>query len=314
MRESFDLDAGTQRLRVHHWGVRGAPVVVLVHGYPDTHAVWQKIAEDLAREYHVVAFDVRGAGESSVPTRLRDYRLHTFVGDLKAVIDHVSPVQPVHLVGHDWGSIHSWESVTGEELKGRIASFTSISGPSLDHAAHWIRHCIMHPTPSNLRKLALQLSRSWYVMMFHLPFVGRVWRMGLGRMWPRILEATEGAIAEASPTQSEDGYRGVAMYRANFVFALLSPRKRVAHVPVQVVAPLNDRYVSPALSERLSDWVPQLWRREIQAGHWVLLTHPELIASYVRDFVSSVESGTESSELRRTRVHGELKRSLSRAA
>lgn len=307
MSQPSELRVGDQLLQLYSWGSPEKPVVILVHGYPDTHAIWTKVAEDLARDHYVWAFDVRGAGASSAPSATKSYRLSEFTADLRAVIDQVSPGRPVHLVGHDWGSIHSWESVTSEEFKGRIASFTSISGPCLDHAAHWIRAQLRRPTLSNLRKLVLQLVRSWYVMAFHLPAAGLAWRMGLARLWPRVLWWTERVKAEASPTQSADGYRGVAMYRANFVRALLFPRERVAQAPVQIIAPMHDRYVSPALSEQLTQWAPQLWRREVQAGHWLPLKNPGLVAAYVREFVSSVDSGQESGALRRARMGGELK-------
>ncbi|MFT3928437.1 MAG: SDR family oxidoreductase [Myxococcales bacterium] len=305
--QSSELRAGAQKLRLVSWGDTGRPVVLLVHGYPDTHTVWTKVAEDLARDHHVVAFDVRGAGNSDAPRATKSYRLDEFTQDLRAVIDHVSPGRPVHVVGHDWGSIHSWESVTSSDFKGRIASFTSISGPCLDHAAHWIRAQLRRPSLGNLRKLVLQLVRSWYVMAFHLPAAGLAWRLGLARLWPRLLWWTERVQAEASPTQSDDGSRGVAMYRANFLRALLFPRRRVAQAPVQVIAPQDDLYVSPALSEQLTAWVPQLWRREVQGGHWLPLKNPGLVADYVRDFVNSVDSGVESGPLRRARVGAELK-------
>ena len=51
----------------------------------------------------------------------------------RAVVDAVSPERPVHLVGHDWGSIQAWAAVTDPSLGDRFASFTSMSGPSLDH-------------------------------------------------------------------------------------------------------------------------------------------------------------------------------------
>ena len=43
------------------------PPVLLLHGYPETHAMWHKIAPDLARDYTVVCADLRGYGDSSRP-------------------------------------------------------------------------------------------------------------------------------------------------------------------------------------------------------------------------------------------------------
>ncbi len=121
---------------------RGDPAhstVLLVHGFPDTSVVWEPLALILAERFHVVTYDVRGAGHSDIPANRADYALPLLVDDLAAVADAVSPAKPVHLVAHDWGSIQGWEAVTEDRLAGRFASYTSISGPPLDHAALWAR-------------------------------------------------------------------------------------------------------------------------------------------------------------------------------
>src|SRR6218665_2368651 len=112
--------SGPVRLAVKQWGDPRRPTIVLVHGYPDNSAVWHPVAELLARDFHVVAYDVRGAGQSDRPGRIRDYKIEKLKEDLVAVIDHVAPGRPVHLVAHDWGSIQSWEAVTEPALQERI--------------------------------------------------------------------------------------------------------------------------------------------------------------------------------------------------
>ena len=109
-------------LQVYTFGESSKPPVVLVHGYPDNHSVWQPVAERLARKYFVVSYDVRGAGASDAPRKQADYRMDLLSADLKAVVDATLPGRDFHLVGHDWGSIQSWESVTAEgPLKGILA-------------------------------------------------------------------------------------------------------------------------------------------------------------------------------------------------
>ena len=158
-------------LAVTELGDRGRTTVLLVHGFPDTSAVWASVARLLASGgFHVVAYDVRGAGASGVPDKQSDYALPVLIEDMAAVIAEVSPDAPVHLVGHDWGSIQGWEAVTGTRLAGRIASFTSISGPPLDHAALWARR---HRTGHlDDRRVAMrQAAHSWYIAAFHLPLL-----------------------------------------------------------------------------------------------------------------------------------------------
>ena len=58
------------RLAVKTWGEPagpGRPTVVLVHGYPDSSEVWHAVAADLAQNFFVLAYDVRGAGDSDEP-------------------------------------------------------------------------------------------------------------------------------------------------------------------------------------------------------------------------------------------------------
>ncbi|RDK00927.1 alpha/beta hydrolase [Paraburkholderia lacunae] len=277
-------------LAARAWGDPNRPTVILVHGYPDSSEVWDALAALLANDFHVVAYDVRGAGQSTAPKGTAAYCLEKLTDDFIAVIDTVSPHRAVHLVAHDWGSIQGWEFVTEERLRGRIASYTSCSGPCLDHVAYWMRARLRHPTPRSIGKLAGQLVRSWYVLLFHLPVLpALIWRLWLGRAWPRVLLRVEKTRIAPRPTQTQDGVRGVSLYRANFIRCLFTPRQRYAHAPVQVIVPTLDKYVSPALSEDLSRWVPKYWRRELAERHWVPLTHPEQMAQMVRELVDYAE-------------------------
>jgi len=289
------VQSGDVTLAVKTWGDPARPTVVLVHGYPDNSEVWHEMAPLLARDYYVIAYDVRGAGQSSAPKGLRNYTFARLTDDFIAVIDALSPSKPVHLIAHDWGSIQSWEFVTEERLRGRIASYTSCSGPCLDHVGHWMRARLLRPTPSSLGKMLGQLVRSWYVLLFHLPIVSELsWRLWLGRAWPRVLRRVEKTTIAPRATQTADGVRGVSLYRANFIRSLFTPRKRYAHAPVQVIVPTLDKYVSPALSEDLSRWVPQYWRREVVARHWLPVTHAERMAEMARELIEHAEGAPES--------------------
>lgn len=302
------VQSGSVSLAAKTWGDPAHPTVVLVHGYPDNSEVWHEMAPLLARDYYVIAYDVRGAGKSSSPKGMRNYTFARLTDDFIAVIDALSPGKPVHLIAHDWGSIQSWEFVTEARLRGRIASYTSCSGPCLDHVGHWMRARLLRPTPSSLGKMLGQLVRSWYVLLFHLPIVPELsWRLWLGRAWPRVLRRVEKTAIVPRATQTADGVRGVSLYRANFIRSLFTPRNRVAHAPVQVIVPTLDKYVSPALSEDLSRWVPQYWRREVVARHWLPVTHAARMAEMARELIEHAEGKPESEALQRARQHGERK-------
>lgn len=294
-------------LHVVTYGDSKKTPIVLVHGYPDNNLVWKPVAEILAKQYFVIAYDVRGAGQSDVPRKVTAYKMDLLAQDLAAVVDAVIPGRKFHLAAHDWGSIQSWESVTTERLKPRIASYTTMSGPSLDHAAHWMRSRTMNLSPAAKAKVMKQLLSSWYIGFFQLPVLPAAgWQAGFGKLWPKYLEHREGVTEpEANPTQTEDGKHGVQLYRANFRDKLINPQKRYAACPIQLIVPTKDNYVSTQLFEDLHRWVPELYRRDIPAGHWVLLSKPELIAGSIAEFVDGVESGKMSGALQRARVRAD---------
>lgn len=279
------------RLNVVSYGDPAAVPVVLVHGYPDNHAVWQDVAERLAERYFVIAYDVRGAGYSQVPQRRADYRMELLAADLAAVADAMVPGRSFHLAGHDWGSIQCWEAVTRGPLTERILSYTSLSGPCLDHVGFLLRRKAVSRSWQDKAAVLSQLASSWYVLFFHLPVLApALWRAGLGEWWPRYLQKREQIPQPPlNPTQTGDGRHGVELYRANFLHKLFRPEPRYACCPVQLIVPAQDHYVGSQLFDGLERWVPELRRQEVDAGHWVLLSHPDLVAGWIAGFVAEME-------------------------
>lgn len=263
-----------------------APPLVLVHGYPDNHTVWDRVTEQLKDRYFVIRYDVRGAGRSDKPTRTRAYRMAHLAADLAAVVDAIIPGQAFHLAAHDWGSIQSWESVTTGPLTARIRSYTTISGPCLDHVGFWLRNNVTRVSEGGTRKVLKQLASSWYVAMFQLPLLPETaWRAGLDKLWPSYLKNREQVSdAQYSRSQRNDGRYGVKLYRANFMPKLLRPEPRQAQCPVQLIVPGQDNYVGEQLFEGLEKWAGKLSRQEIDAPHWVLLTQPDPIAGWIDGF------------------------------
>jgi NAD(P)-dependent dehydrogenase (short-subunit alcohol dehydrogenase family)/pimeloyl-ACP methyl ester carboxylesterase len=303
------VDSDGVNLAVHEYGDLAAPTIMLVHGYPDTSTVWDEVVALLTPRFHVVTYDVRGAGRSDRPQRLEDYRLDQLARDLRAVAAAVSPDRPVHVVGHDWGSIQSWEAVTDPGAERRIASFTSLSGPSLDHVGHWFRaRRTRHPR--DLVALVRQIRKSWYIGFFHLPWLAPMaWRHGLGTSFGPSLERLEGVAPTdtyPAPTLAEDGATGVRLYRANLGSRSGQPGIRTTTVPVQIVVALNDRFVSPSLAVAALPWVDRVWVRRVHGGHWLQRQAPTVFATAITDLVDHVEGGDEGGDeprsLRRLRT------------
>ncbi|MCP3024955.1 alpha/beta fold hydrolase [Cupriavidus basilensis] len=94
-------------MHVRHWGEPGAPTLFLLHGWMDVAASFQFMVDALERDWHVIAPDWRGFGQTDWPTRYpgtESYWFPDYVADLEAVLDHYQPDAPVNLVGHSMGA------------------------------------------------------------------------------------------------------------------------------------------------------------------------------------------------------------------
>lgn len=284
---------GSVQLAVYRWpaasGDVDAPKVLMVHGYPDSARVWQRTAEALSRHHTVYAYDVRGAGASTRPAHTADYAYPHLVADLEAVIDAISPGRPVHLVAHDWGSIQSWEAVCDPRLARRFASFTSMSGPALDHVAFWLRRRLATRSLAGVGDVLRQFAHSWYITLFQLPLIApATWTWVMGRRWHRVLTRLEGLSVEPSPTQTEDGRDGVGLYRANVRERLRRPRQRHTEVPVLLLQALRDPFMVSGVFDDLESWAPRLTRKAIDAGHWLPLSAPLAVAREIEGYIASL--------------------------
>jgi pimeloyl-ACP methyl ester carboxylesterase len=264
------------------------PTIVSVHGYPDNHHVWDGVAANLADRYNFVAYDVRGAGESSTPADRSGYRLTQLVADIGAVIDSVG-VDDVHLLGHDWGSIQSWAAVTSDSVTGRIASFTSISGPHLNYAGKFLRS---PRTPRAVADVAKQFLASSYIWFFLCP--GAPELAVRTRASVKVFEAVERIGRPSTSSRRGAAYRsiddylnGLNLYRANMPGPILAPGKQLPQttVPVQVLVARQDYFVTPALQRFTGSIPPGSRVVPIEGGHWVVASHPDVVARLTSEWV-----------------------------
>lgn len=286
------------------------PTVVLVHGWPDTHHLWTAVAPALAKRYHVVSYDTRGYGESDRPSGDAPYRLPELADDLFAVADAVSPDRPVHVLAHDWGSVQTWEAVTTPGAEKRIASFISVSGPSLDHLGAWTKEKLRRPTPKALAQALSQALSSSYTVVFQLPVIPKI-LFGTAMhpaVWQRFLSAVEGTDPENldfAPTFRSDSISGLRYYRANIRERLARPDPRSTTVPVFEIVNTRDVALRKAIYSNTHKYTERLWRNDTPTGHWLPYTNPGYLADITTQFIESLEGRDSSPIINRVFQRGE---------
>ena len=142
-------------------GERGAPVVVLAHGFPELAYSWRhQIPALAAAGYHVLAPDQRGYGGSTRPEAIDDYNIADLTADLIGLLDDVGAEQAV-FVGHDWGAPVVWDSALLHPE--RVAAVVGMSVPPVPRAQ-------VAPTQA-FRKIFGD--NFFYILYFQEPGVGR---------------------------------------------------------------------------------------------------------------------------------------------
>lgn len=296
------------QIAVYEQGDPGRATLVLVHGWPDSHVLWDGIAPLLAERFRIVRYDNRGVGKSTVPKCVSSYRMSAYADDFEAVVAAVSPGEPVHVLAHDWGSAAVWEYLARPGADGRVASFTSISGPSIDHLNRFIIGSLMRPwRPRRFVHALSQFLSFAYMGFLSIPGVAPLAVRGfVADALRQILLVRDGIPREQlhhSATYKDDAAKGVKVYGANYLRSM-KPGRRDHHVdvPVQLIVNVRDPFVRPYVYDDTKHWVARLWRRDIRAGHWSPMSHPQPIARSVEQLVSYLDGNPPARELLRAQV------------
>jgi pimeloyl-ACP methyl ester carboxylesterase len=103
------IDANGIRVRA---AVQGeGPLIVMVHGFPESWYSWRhQMAPLAAAGFTACAIDVRGYGGSDKPAAVEAYAMKEMCADVAGVIDALSPDAPAVLIGHDWGAPIVWST------------------------------------------------------------------------------------------------------------------------------------------------------------------------------------------------------------
>jgi pimeloyl-ACP methyl ester carboxylesterase len=260
-------------------GPADGPLVLLLHGYPQSRHSWRQQVPALGGDgYHAVAPDQRGysSGVRPDPARgLEAYAVDRLVQDVLDLADAAAePGGPFHLVGHDWGGHVAW--VTAHRHPGRVRSLAVLSRP---HPAAFRR--------AYKENADDQQHRSRHHRMFHDPATGPLLlEDGARRLRARLAEqgVSAPAVAEYLSVLGEPAAleAALAWYRA--AGSLTAVEVGPIGVPTLYVWGDRDATVGPAAARSTADFVTGPFRFEILpgVGHFVTDEAPEAATTLLR--------------------------------
>ena len=258
-------------LRMHYVSAGSGPAVILLHGFPDTHAIWRKqIPALVAAGMRVIAPDMRGYGQTDAPASIGAYAIEFLCADILGLMDQLG-LATVSLVGHDWGGLVGWQLCM--DAPHRFERFVALSTG--------------HPAAISGAGVAQQM-RFWYVLGFLMPVVAE--KAIRANDWYFLRQLTNRPEQAASwrAALEPEGRLTAALnyYRANIK---LGRPHHWCPVQVPVMGVWSDR--DPALGEKqMLDSLHHCragfrYERLERAGHWMQVSATDRLNALLLDFL-----------------------------
>jgi pimeloyl-ACP methyl ester carboxylesterase len=277
-------------------GPRDGPVLIFLHGFPDSHRTWRHQIAHLSGRYRCIAPDQRGYRGSSKPKGVENYTPDKLIGDiflLAAALD----VQHFTVVGHDWGGAIAWGVALMGQGTGRVTRAVIANAP--------------HPAifPQLLYTNRAQRQASQYFRIFRdSASDALVEQFGLGGVLAKAFgETSESTKMEPEERASlladwENREAAIAMlnwYRASpmEVLDLDAPYELPAGwkptplppltIPTLVIWALDDLALPPANLDGLEEYVTDLTIERVPgSGHFVQWEAPQKVNAAIDAFLT----------------------------
>ena len=256
-------------MKLHYDTEGDGPLVVLLHGFPESRITWRRQMAALAGAgFRVVAPDLRGYGDSPKPHDIDSYRVQHLVEDVAELID-----EPCVLVGHDWGAFVAWfVAMMRPELVRKLVIL------NVPHPALFVRE---------LRRSRKQRVRALYQLFFQLPLLPELFMRLFGRMLIRRAgRFTPEQIDEYTSNWKTDLTPMLNYYRAmRRTRGELRPLMRRIDVPTLILWGEREPVMLPSTLEGTEEWAPQVRIERIpRAGHFVQHDAPERVSELLIGF------------------------------
>lgn len=273
-------------LKMHYVKVgEGPKLLVMAHGFPEFWYGYDAILPYFidSKEYTVIAPDMRGYNLTDKPDSIRDYQVKNMVDDLTGLVKALG-YEKFSLVGHDWGGIVCWWlAMVHPEL---LDKFIIINSP---HPVIFLRE---------MRENPAQQAGNTYTQMFRAE--GSEAKISANNFEILInMMMTEGLKTGVFTEEHKKIYReawarpgaltgGLNWYRASSQYGPGYDLKDFSvKVPTMVIWGMDDEFILSSNLKGLDAFVPDLTIKEVEgASHWIIHEKPELVATYIKDFLT----------------------------
>jgi pimeloyl-ACP methyl ester carboxylesterase len=275
-------------------GPRDAPVLIFLHGFPESHRTWRHQVAHFSKNFRCIAPDQRGYRGSSKPPEVSDYTPDKLVGDIFLLADALG-VERFTVIGHDWGGAIAWGVALMGQMNGRVTRAVVANAP---HPAIFQRLLYTNP---------VQREASQYMRGFRDPANDALVREhGLGGIllqeirWdaPDKMEPAERAQLLEDWQDRDAAFAMLNWYRASPIdipapdapYELpegwTPPPLPPLTIPTLVIWALDDLALPPENLEGLDEVVKDLTVVEVpDCGHFVPWEAPDAVNAAMEEFL-----------------------------
>lgn len=257
-------------------GDQSKQLMLFVHGFPDCWLSWRSQMLEFAKDYWVVALDLRGYGESDKPEGTAHYTMDEISSDIKDLIAHLGQ-KPV-LVSHDFGGAASWHLLRQD------------SSQALRHIA------INSPDGRFFSKVLKsswkQFLKSWYMFFFNCP---RLPEMALSENDMAYLDIIYRKIATKEEIEclkyyfSQPGAWTSALNYYRAIFERIELRAKAGPkitTPTFVIWGMDDIALTPVIGSGVTSFVDRVEIKQLHGvGHWAHQERPQEVNQLIRNYL-----------------------------
>lgn len=242
---------------------QGGHTIVMIHGWPDTHALWDAQVPVLAPHLRCVRFTLPGF---DLQRGRRGLDLEAMTAQLAAIVDAVSPGQPVTLLLHDWGAVYGYQyAMRHAERVARLVGVDvgEVSSSEFVRSLSW------------KAKLGIAAYQGWLALAYLMP-------AALGDRMTRWMARQLRAPAPAAHIAAQMNHPYVSNWTGGFMRSLaVRPR-----CPMLFVFGQRKPFMfhASAWAERIAA-TPGGAVRGLPTGHWVMVQQPEAFNRILLDWL-----------------------------
>lgn len=274
-------------IQLHYAEEGSGKLVILLHGFPEFWYGWKNQIPVLAKEYRVVAPDMRGYNLSDKPENVSDYKIQTLAKDIAELIRALGEEKAI-VVGHDWGAAVAWAVAS---LHPEVVEKLAILN-------------VPHPNEMSRAFKGFNFSqwkKSWYIFFFQLPFfpervVGteKFFRATFKNMLMR-----KGAVSREDIAMYVQAYRqpgavraAVAYYRAAFRSFLTAVKMPNIQAPLLMLWGEHDTALGKELTYRTKQYCTNTCEilYDSTSGHFVQHDNPDWVNQHLLKFFNTPNS------------------------